>query len=450
MNYQVFADCIEMPCCVIAVNKTTREIRIHCANRLYKDIMGPAYYDNMLYYELVPKDNKFEEFCFRAACMKQRMHAYVETRALNCWTDQTLIPLASDDENTGYCQFVFEFTKEPEADRMASVSAGTAVSVVTSCIKLVGAEDFRESVVSVLEDIVEKSGATASDILLLDHEKKQVFVFSETRKKESWENKKSTEDLIPYSMALTWEEMIGDSNEIIIMNDAEMEEMARRNPAWVASMKEGGVQNLVLIPLRQKREVNGYLYVVNFNVEKVVEVKELLELTAFFLGAEIANYQLLQQLDTMSHIDVLTGLNNHNAMLQTWKQYENGRKKGAFGVVSIDLNGLKQVNDNDGHDAGDRLLVRAAEILQEYFDSRDLYRSGGDEFLVITDRMPRGLFERNVEKLKADVEKNAEVSFAIGSFWSDGTVDILTAFRDADQTMYADKRKYYQSHTRFR
>ena len=448
MNYQSFVDCVEMSCCVLSVNKTTNDIRIFCANQAYKDTMGSAYYDNMPYYELVPKDNKFEDFCIRASCMKQRMHAYVETRALNCWTDQTFIPLSSEDENMGYCQFVFEFTKGPEADRMASVSASTAVSVVSSCIKLAGAENFRENVVSVLEDIVQESGATASDILLLDHDKKEVFVFSETREKESWEDKKSTEELIGYSLAMTWEEMIGDSNCIIIMNDADMEDMARRNPAWVASMKEGGVQNLVLIPLRQKREVNGYLYVVNFDVTKVVEVKELLELTAFFLGAEIANYQLVQKLENMSHIDMLTGLNNHNAMLEVLKEYED--RKGSFGVVSIDLNGLKQVNDNEGHDAGDRLLIKAAGILKEYFAVEDLYRSGGDEFIMITDRLPKEFFEKKVNSLKEDTGKTTDVSFAIGAFWSDGSVDMTTALRNADQSMYADKLEYYRSHMRYR
>ena len=98
---------IDMPCCVLSVEKTTREIRILVANDPYKNTMGSGYYDGMVYLELVPKDNKFEDYCYRAAILKQRMHAYVETKALGAWTDQTLIPLKSERDDIGYCQFIF-------------------------------------------------------------------------------------------------------------------------------------------------------------------------------------------------------------------------------------------------------------------------------------------------------------------------------------------------------
>ena len=114
MDYKKFVDYVHMPCCVMSVEKLPDdrygEIRIICSNQAYKDTMGPAYYDNMLYYELVPKDNEFEDFVYRAAVLKQRMHSYVETKALGCWTDQTMIPLESDDPGMGYCQFIVEFT----------------------------------------------------------------------------------------------------------------------------------------------------------------------------------------------------------------------------------------------------------------------------------------------------------------------------------------------------
>ena len=454
MNYQDFVDFVEMPCCVLAVRKAgqgeSKDIRIVCANQSYKEVMGAAFYDNMPYHELVPKDNKFEDFCFRSACMGQRMHAYVEARAFGGWIDQTLIPMASDDESTGYCQFIYEFTPKPEVDRMASVSASTALSVVRSCIKLVGAADFRESVVSVLEDVVEETGATASDILILDHDKKEMTVFSEVRKPEYWKGKKSTEELIDYSLAKSWEAMIGESNCVIVINDDDMKDLGKHNPAWVASMNEGGVKTLALIPLVREQKVIGYLYVVNYNVKEVVRVKELLELTAFFLGAEIANYQLLQRLDEMSRIDALTGLNNHNAMIQVLKEFMAACDNDPFGVVNLDLNGLKQVNDMDGHDAGDRLLVHAGELLRRNFSEKDIYRGGGDEFIVIANKIDREDFDRKVEKLRADAEESTDVSIAIGSFWSDGSVDIVTAFRKADQIMYADKREYYEVHPRNR
>ena len=61
MNYQDLVDTVDMPCCVLSVEKagdSYGDIRIVCSNERYKDVMGPAYHDDMLYYELVPKDSK--------------------------------------------------------------------------------------------------------------------------------------------------------------------------------------------------------------------------------------------------------------------------------------------------------------------------------------------------------------------------------------------------------
>ena len=121
MDLQKFVDQVSVPCAVLSVERTEKgfckEVRIVCANQTYKQVMGAGYYDNMLYQELVPRDSKFEDFCFRAAFLNQRMHAYVPTRALGGWTDQQMIPLERESENLGYCQFLFEFTKSAEPDR---------------------------------------------------------------------------------------------------------------------------------------------------------------------------------------------------------------------------------------------------------------------------------------------------------------------------------------------
>lgn len=453
MNYQVFTDCVEMPCCVMSVEKTAQdtpgEIRIVCSNQAYKEVMGPAYYDGMLYYELVPKDNKFENYCYQAAILKRRMHAYVETRALNCWTDQTLIPLASDREELGYCQFIFEFTKAADADRMAGVSVDTAQEVIKASIKLIGTEDLKTSINDVVKDIMDACEAKGARIMLVNHKKKEAVIFCDCLADDSTKKKDELEDVITYDLISTWESALGDSNAVIIKDEQDMAAFEEINRVWVESMREAGVRSLVLIPLRRKTVI-GYLYVINFNVDKLVEVKELTELMAFFLGSEIDNYLLLHKLEELSQIDVLTGINNRRAMIQRVKELSMDQEIHPYGVVNIDLNGLKVVNDRDGHSAGDRLLIQAGEILKKVFYQEDLFRTGGDEFIVITNEIKREKFEQKVNRLHRDVEKNSEVSFAIGAYWSDGTTDLTTAFRYADEIMYADKKAYYEKHPEFR
>ena len=207
MDFQHFVDGVDMPCCVMSVQKTAEdtcgEIRIIAANRRYKKTMGPAYYDGMLYSELVPQDNKFEDYCYRAAILKQRMHAYVETRALGCWTDQTLIPLGSDREDVGYCQFVFEFTQQAEADRMASVSIDAAEAVIEACIKLMGTDDIQANAGDALTVMMEKTGAKAARIMLVDHEKKAAVVFCDRLAADA--TPPAERAVISYDLIRTWE-----------------------------------------------------------------------------------------------------------------------------------------------------------------------------------------------------------------------------------------------------
>jgi len=454
MDYQYFVDCVNMPCCVMSVGKTDEgtvgEIRIVCSNRAYRETMGPAYYDGMPYYELVPQDNKFEDYCFRAAILKQRMHAYVETRALNAWTDQTLIPLESESENLGYCQFIFEFTKGPEAERMATVSVNTAETVIEACIRLMGAEDFKTSIGDVLDVILRASGGKASRILLIDHDRKRAASFCSRMSADAKPVFADGAETITYDLILSWEAMIGESNAVIVKDEQDLELIREKNPEWAESMRLNRVESLVLLPLRRSKEVIGYLYVINFDVSKVVETKELVELMSFFLGSEIYNHLLLEKLEELSQIDTLTGINNRRAMSKCIERLNQRGGKTPFGVVNIDLNGLKTVNDHEGHEAGDRLLIQAGEILKKVFYQDDLFRTGGDEFIVISGDISRDTFERKLQRLRCDIEKNSGVSFAIGECWSDGSTDVISAFRLADEKMYADKKAFYDRNPELR
>lgn len=445
MNYQDFVNTVGMPCCVLSVRKLPEggwgEIRIVVANQAYRDTMGPAYYDNMIYSELVPQDNKFEDYCYRAAVLRQRMHAYVETRALGGWTDQTLIPLSSDSEEVGYCQYIFEFTKGADPDRMAVVPAETAEAVIKACIRLIGTDDLRTGVGDVLKVIMDYSDAAASRIVLIDHGEKRAVNFCERSKSMEWSH--FEEDFLSYELVASWENIIGVSNELILKDERDFTSIRDRNPLWAQSMMENGVHSLVLIPLRRKNKIIGYLYVINYDLSKEVQLKDLTELMSFFLGSEIHNSLLLRSLKTASLIDSLTGCCNRRAMKERMKYLGDHLPGLRYGIINIDLNGLKKVNDIDGHEAGDSLLIQAAELLGKVFYHDDIFRTGGDEFIVIATDIDEEAFDRKLVKIKEISMKNG-ISIAVGSYWCDGSVHFRQAFRLADERMYFDKKSYYE------
>ncbi len=453
MDFQNLVDSYDMAAAVLSVEKTEDghwgEIRIVRANEQYKKIMGPNYRDDMLYSDLIPKEPNFEDFCFRCAVNKQHLHSYVVTKSMGLWTDATYIPLSKsyDTEKLSYFIFYFEFTKAPEAERLSNISFETAPFVVQTCLNLRGAKNFYEAMNTVICDIRDKTESFCSCIIMIEKERKK---YAPLCAKFS-DPKITIDNFMPYltpDVVFSWEDTLKDTDCIIVKDDFDMERLSKKNPVWVNSLRSAGVKSLILSPLMQGPKMSGVLFITNFNVEQIIQLKDYIELTAFFLSAEIANNDLMERLEYMSNIDTLTGVKNRNSMNSRvdWHVKNNFPVHTPFGVIFADLNGLKQCNDSGGHEAGDRLLKHAADLLKEHFTEYEVYRSGGDEFVVIMPNCSKDDFEKEVEKLRKDTGYNSDICFAIGADWSNDGKDLRQCMHVADEAMYADKKEFYRQH----
>ena len=189
------------------------------------------------------------------------------------------------------------------------------------------------------------------------------------------------------------------------------------------------------------------MWALNFNEENTVKIKETLELTTFFIASEIANYQLLQRLEKLSTIDMLTGAKNRNAMNNIISDILDGKAKVRYpySVVFADLNGLKRVNDENGHAEGDHLLKTAAGTLSGVFFEGEVYRAGGDEFMILINDMDEDVLAQRLERLDEQAGKE-NISLSVGTFVVREGEDIRNAMRIADERMYADKKAYYEKY----
>ena len=152
-------------------------------------------------------------------------------------------------------------------------------------------------------------------------------------------------------------------------------------------------------------------------------------------------------MEIMSSIDILTGVFNRNAMNNRIDSICT-KKAGTpenVGIVFADLNGLKRMNDSEGHFAGDMLLKNAALVLQREFEGCEIYRAGGDEYMIIAADMPEEEFNAHVEQLKSDTADPERVCFAVGKCYEKAS-EIKKAMRMADERMYADKEAFYKEH----
>lgn len=149
-----------------------------------------------------------------------------------------------------------------------------------------------------------------------------------------------------------------------------------------------------------------------------------------------------EKYETLSLIDELTNVKNRNAYEATVRRLKKQNKP--LGVIAVDLNGLKEVNDGQGHWAGDKYIRQTAEYLCA-FSGVDLpYRVGGDEFtLFLEDRSLR-----ETKDILAKIRTSPGLSLSAGFSWGEDSSKVETLIRQADKDMYEEKRKYYQTHDR--
>ena len=156
-----------------------------------------------------------------------------------------------------------------------------------------------------------------------------------------------------------------------------------------------------------------------------------------------------ERLLKLSMTDELTRLYNRRCFVEDLEKLGEGALEGDLVVFSIDVNGLKLVNDTLGHAAGDELIKGAADCLVlSVGQLGKVYRTGGDEFMALVHMAsPEDLRERIHEKAgewhgTRVGELSVSVGYAAHADHCEATVDDLEHMADAD--MYVEKERYYQ------
>ena len=150
----------------------------------------------------------------------------------------------------------------------------------------------------------------------------------------------------------------------------------------------------------------------------------------------------------MANTDSLTGVRNKHA----YSEYETAINQQIqagelekLAVVVGDINGLKYVNDTEGHAAGDQLIKNACALICEHFTHGAVFRVGGDEFVVLLQGKGYDTVHEVIRELNRTVEesikKNAVVVSIGYSVLNQGDQQLRDVFERADQMMYERKKE---------
>ena len=217
-------------------------------------------------------------------------------------------------------------------------------------------------------------------------------------------------------------------------------------------VKYAGIQSVPTLYNEQSRKL------VMIVVGLIVALVAILLITTrivFSLAKQKAQTLILKEREHLLYTDTLTGFHNRNYFSRIQAQLQQGIFPQA--ILVADLNHLKPVNDTHGHASGDALLVLFSDLLRGAFPDGNIFRIGGDEFLVVLNNTTEEQLVPVIECLKLRCQEavhevvdgtfigpSAAIGYAIRV---DGQESLDDSIRIADERMYEAKAKMKKRRT---
>ena len=244
---------------------------------------------------------------------------------------------------------------------------------------------------------------------------------------------------VPPEVCEGWYRAFAD-DKCVVIDDTE--DVRTKNPLQYEMLKQQDISSITVVPLYEDGRVIGFYGVDNPPAESLHYISNMLQIMGHFMESLLKMRNLVKNLERMSYFDQLTQIGNRYAMVK----YTEGMRPGeSVGIVYGDITGLKRVNDAEGHEAGDHLILAASACMKEAFgDAYELFRIGGDELLAICAGIGETEFRERVARLRK-IMADYSVNMAVGADWEkDSEAGVSVVLAAAETQMYKDKAAYYQ------
>ena len=218
-------------------------------------------------------------------------------------------------------------------------------------------------------------------------------------------------------------------------------ELDARERAMVSMQLDNGMYFGVVVPLDEVAEPGRLLM-----VETVLLAMGIVALFSLF------SVRICKRIIKVAYTDVMTGAKNKTAYEETVEEIsqEIRNRVVKFALIMFDINNLKTTNDTYGHDQGDKLIITAAALLQNVFGTDNVFRIGGDEFVVLLRHEAADSYQQKLQEFacQLDAMNNmehfvwGETKVARGATSYDYHTDAAygDVFRRADALMYENKK----------
>ena len=239
-----------------------------------------------------------------------------------------------------------------------------------------------------------------------------------------------------------WLELFARGECVVIENLRELE--GDISPEEYRVLHDRGIDSIVAAPFERDGAFVGFLAIENPPGNVIRDIAPLLRTLCYFYMMTLQRIENRELLVQLSYHDSMTGLLNRNRYIEDVDGLAGWN--GSLGVIFLDVNGLKEINDRSGHAVGDRMLSECADAMRTVLgEGFSLYRIGGDEFVAIAAGIDEDAFQERVEALGGAFGRNPLCHVALGSRWEQSPRDVSSMLLDADEAMYRDKQLFYRS-----
>ncbi len=161
----------------------------------------------------------------------------------------------------------------------------------------------------------------------------------------------------------------------------------------------------------------------------------------------VVEFMDTSQQDSFSHIaykDLMSGLYNRNM----WEHLIKNRCQESCyqfnTLIIIDIDNLKEVNDQEGHAVGDRVIRTVGQSIKKSIRSKDIaFRYGGDEFIILLNNLKNNNLDKLIKRIKRKIYKNSnedKIHVSIGAASFKDLSELQLAFQKADRKLYEEKQ----------
>lgn len=224
-----------------------------------------------------------------------------------------------------------------------------------------------------------------------------------------------------------------------------------KDSVFINNYNDLPIHSILGMPIMLKNNFLGYILlehdkVDSFNEEHLMFLSAIASQIAVFLE----NNRLYREVQDLANKDTLTSMFNRRYFFKTVNELINNNPQNTFGIIMIDIDNFKQVNDTCGHQFGDEILVKTSEVVGKHIgDNGICARYGGEEIIIfLKDVNDYGLSFEYIDELRERVQSNIvefnglskSVTISIGMGIYRGIDDSLDCvIKTADELLYKAK-----------